>query len=616
MSDSGVLRFQSPGPVVDALPVLISLVNVDRCLEFVNAAFSRWMNRAPAELAGMHLQDVLGEAKYTELKPHIDTALFGKQVSFETTLTGRDGEPVYCQVIHVPKIDEDKKVRGFYSLITDVSAIRQSQQALSDSEALYHSLVEQLPMCLIRKDLDGRFTYVNPQFCEFSGRTADEMVGRTDAELFPPALAAKYRQDDLHVLKQRDVLETIERHQVEGEERQRYVQILKTPIFDSTKRIVGTQVLFWDVTEKHIAQEALEESTALKRAIFDSSLDCIVIVDQDGEIIDVNRSTELVFGYSRDELIGGNIDEKFFPPELDERQRANREHYDEGISSGSMLGKRVEVPALRKDGSGFFVEMAMQPIPYMGRTVFAMFLHDVTERKRHREEIAQKNKDLETLLYVTSHDLREPLRAIRSFSELLRDRTVGQLGDTETGFLTRVIDGADRLDRLLEDVLMLSRAQRANEANELIDPSVVIDDVLKQLEPRISETGAVVEVADTLPRVRVDPRWLRQSIFNLVANALKFVNEGESPQIQIAGYERSSDAGTVTGLVVHDRGPGVPEEHAERVFQLFQRAVSRRVEGTGAGLAIVRQVAKRYGGNAWVEPRPGGGSSFYLTFSK
>ena len=281
-----------------------------------------------------------------------------------------------------------------------------------------------------------------------------------------------------------------------------------------------------------------------------------------------------------------------------------------------MLGKRVEVPALKKDGSAFFVEMALQPIPYGGRTVFAMFLHDVTARKKHREEIDQKNKDLETLLYVTSHDPREPLRAIRSFSELLRDRTIGQLGETEASFLSRVIDGADRLDRLLEDVLMLSRAQRASEANEPIDPQMVIDDVLKQLEPRITETGALVSVAASLPKVRADPRWLRQSIFNLVANALKFVNPGEAPQIEIVGYERSSDSGTQTGLVIQDRGPGIPEEHAERVFQLFQRAVGRKVEGTGAGLAIVRQVAKRYGGNAWVEPRSGGGSCFYLAFAK
>lgn len=616
MSDSGILRFQSPGPVVDALPVLISFANADCRIEFANVAFQTWIGRPAGELTGQSLSSVFGDAKYQELKPHIETALVGRQVSFETTLTGRDGSPVHCQVIHVPRIDDRGHVSGFYSLITDVSEIRASQQALSDSEALYHSLVEQLPMCLIRKDLQGRFTFVNPQFCEFAGRTAPELIGRTDAELFPEELAAKYRADDRRVIESRDVLETVEQHQVEGEERTRYVQILKTPVYDASRRIIGTQVLFWDITEKHIAEEKLQESTALKRAIFDSSLDCIVIVDQDGAIIDVNRATEMVFGYARDELIGRNIDDRFFPPELDERQRANREAYGSDSGTGSMLGQRVEVPALRKDGTAFFVEMAMQPIPYLGRTVFAMFLHDVTERKRHREEIAQKNKDLETLLYVTSHDLREPLRAIRSFSELLRNRIAARLDESESGFLSRVIEGADRLDRLLDDVLMLSRAQRAGEATEVIDPRIVIDDVLQQLEPRITETRASVRIEDTLPGVRADPRWLRQSVFNLVANALKFVSPGEAPDILISGYQQTSEEGTRTGLVVQDRGPGISAEHADRIFQLFQRAVGRKVEGTGAGLAIVRQVARRYGGDAWVEPRSGGGSSFYLVFSR
>ena len=239
MSDSGILRFQSPGPVVDALPVLISFVNADRTLGFANAAFQKWTGRPAEELLGLPLHEILGDSKYSELKPQIDTALFGKQVSFEATLTGRDNRSVQCQVIHVPKIEETKHVSGFYSLITDVSEIRRSQQALSDSEALYHSLVEQLPMCLIRKDLDSRFTFVNPQFCEFAGRSAEEMVGRTDAELFPPHLAEKYRQDDLAVQETRDVLETVERHQVEGEQRPRYVQILKTPV--STPRIASSE---------------------------------------------------------------------------------------------------------------------------------------------------------------------------------------------------------------------------------------------------------------------------------------------------------------------------------------------------------------------------------------
>lgn len=495
------------------------------------------------------------------------------------------------------------------------SGILRTQAALSDSEALYHSLVDQLPMCMLRKNLDGQFTFANDRFLDWENKSADEVIGRTDFDLFPEDLARKYQADDRQVIETGEVLDTVESHRVQGGDI-RYVQILKTPVFDAERSVVGTQVLFWDVTEKYVAETALKESTALKRAIFDSSLDCIVLVDQDGGILDVNRSTERVFGFQREELIGCSMDDTLIPPSAGNRPQRNREKYEDDPEGGSMLGKRAEIPAQHKDGRIFDVEMAMQPIPYEGRTVFAMFLHDITERKQAEEEIAQKNKDLETLLYVTSHDLREPLRAIRSFTQLLSDRAGDKLNDVEQGYLTRVVDGADRLNKLLEDVLMMSRAQRAGEGTQLVDSRIVARDVIHQFDVRIGETGANVKIVGDLPEIRVDPRWLRQSLFNLVGNALKFRNDGESPEVEIAPYEPDSESSTLTGLVVRDRGPGIETEHTERVFQLFQRAVGRKIEGTGAGLAIVRQVSNRYGGDAWYEPRKGGGSQFTITFQR
>ena len=496
-----------------------------------------------------------------------------------------------------------------------ISEIRQSRAALRDSEALYHSLVDQLPMCLLRKNLDGQFIFANSQFFEFSGKSSDEVIGRTDFDLFPEELARKYQADDQTVIANGEVLDKVESHQVPGGGGQlRYVQILKTPVFDSARNVIGTQVLFWDVTEKHVAETALKESTALKRAIFDFALDCILLVDQDGVILDVNRSTERVFGFQRNELIGCNMDVTLLPPSARSRSQRNRENYESDSEGGSMLGKRAEIPAQHKDGRVFDVEMAMQPIPYEGRTVFAIFLHDITERKRAEEEIAQKNKDLETLLYVTSHDLREPLRAIRSFTQLLSDRAGDKLNDVEQGFLTRVVDGADRLNKLLEDVLMMSRAQRASEGTQLVDAKIVARDVIRQFDVRIAETQGSVKIVGDLLEFRVDPRWLRQSLFNLVGNALKFNNDGEPPQVEIEAYK--SDCDSVVGLVVRDRGPRIAAEHEERVFQLFQRAVGRKVEGTGAGLAIVRQISNRYGGDAWYELREGGGSQFTITFER
>ena len=239
---------------------------------------------------------------------------------------------------------------------------------------------------------------------------------------------------------------------------------------------------------------------------------------------------------------------------------------------------------------------------------------EIAERGRAKAEIAAKNRDLETLLYVTSHDLREPLRAIENFSRIVNDRYSERLDDKGQDFLRRIISGAQRLNRLLDDILTLSRSQRIGGASEEVDGESIVTEALKRLEGKINATRARIHVAKNFHGLRVDKTWATQAVYNLIANALKFTREGEAPDVEIAPYRPEGPGRNAIGIVVRDRGPGIAPEHTERIFQLFQRAVGREVEGTGAGLAIVRQIAERHGGSAWVEPRQGGGSEFIITF--
>jgi signal transduction histidine kinase len=240
--------------------------------------------------------------------------------------------------------------------------------------------------------------------------------------------------------------------------------------------------------------------------------------------------------------------------------------------------------------------------------------HEIAERGRARAEIAAKNRDLETLLYVTSHDLREPLRAIENFSRIVNDRYKDRLDEKGQDFMRRVIQGSQRLNRLLDDILTLSRSQRMGAPAEEVDGETIVLEALKRLEGKISATNARIQVAKNFHGLKVDKTWATQAVYNLLVNALKFARAGEPPDVEIAPYRPHGSGTEVVGIAVRDRGPGVAPEHAERIFQLFQRAVGREVEGTGAGLAIVRQIAERHGGSAWVEPRQGGGSEFIITF--
>jgi signal transduction histidine kinase len=151
---------------------------------------------------------------------------------------------------------------------------------------------------------------------------------------------------------------------------------------------------------------------------------------------------------------------------------------------------------------------------------------------------------------------------------------------------------------------------------EDVDVKTIVQEAIKRLEEKIKATKARVHVAEGFHGLRVDKTWVTQAVYNLIGNALKFTRDGEAPDIEILPYQPEPSHADLVGITVRDRGLGVAPEHAERIFQLFQRAVGREVEGTGAGLAIVRQIAERHGGSAWVRPREGGGAEFTITFGR
>ncbi|MGE5195066.1 MAG: PAS domain S-box protein [Deltaproteobacteria bacterium] len=635
-------------------------------------------------------------------------------------------------------------------------------QALRDSEALYHSLVDHLPLSVLRKDRDGKYTFVNRRYLEFSKKESADILGTTDFDLFPQELATKYRAGDEQVLKTGELFEDVEAYRKSDGE-VRYIQVLKTPVRDADQRIIGTQVMFWDVTDRHRAEEAQErfareledrnaalqesednlqrqtdilmsilnsiadgvvvadengrfvlwnpaadriiglgpmdkptaawpqvyglyqtdgvtpfpaeqvplarairgetvsgvelfvrnkarsdgvtlsvngspltdpegrikggvvvfrdvtESNAAREAlrlseerarqIVETAYDPFVSIDSEGRVREWNTQAQTTFGWKKEEVLGKILVDLIIPTQYRAAHTAGiRRYLETGV--GPVLNARLEITALHRDGHEFPVELTVWAVHAPNGCCFNAFVHDITRRKAAEAEIRSKNQDLETLLYVTSHDLREPLRAIENFSRLVCERYADKLDAKGQDFLSRVVQGARRLDLLIEDVLTLSRVQRTVQPTEDIDSGEIVADVLRHLEARIRETGAVVNVADGLPAIRADRRWATQAVQNLVSNALKYTVEGEAPQVEIGGFRGPEGV----GLVVRDRGLGVPPDYAERIFQLFQRAVSRKIEGTGAGLAIVKRVAERHGGQAWVRPREGGGSEFIITF--
>jgi PAS domain S-box-containing protein len=431
----------------------------------------------------------------------------------------------------------------------------------------------------------------------------------------------------------RAVLNILEDFNVEKarlEETQRATfNILEDFNVEKTKVEKTSEGLKKEVAERKRAEEAVKESEQRLTLALDSAQMGAWELNLTNDTAIRSLKHDQIFGYSSPQPAWGS--EIFLSHVVPEDRDLAKKRFEEAFATGCF---NMECRIMWPDQSRHWI--AAQGLVYRnhkGDPVRMMgVVTETTERKRTEEalrqahdqlearvqertaEILKKTRDLETLLYVTSHDLREPLRSIENFSRMVHDRYAIHLDDKGRDFLRRVIRGAQRMDQLMTDILVLSRAQRMELPAEEVEGESIVREALRQLEEKIKETGATVQVAKDLPRLQGNRTWATQGVYNLIANALKFTRNGEAPEVEIAPYQPTVEDGPVVGIVVRDRGPGVAPEHAERIFQLFQRAVGREVEGTGAGLAIVRQVAERHGGRAWVQPRESGGSEFILTF--
>lgn len=364
------------------------------------------------------------------------------------------------------------------------------------------------------------------------------------------------------------------------------------------------------------ADQGVEDANHLTeryRLAFEAAPMGLVMVDQRGKIIVANAETERLFGYRRDELIGQPI-ELLVPPSVREAHRSHRAKYIEA-SASRMMGVGRDLYGRRKDGSEFPVEIGLNPSRIRGALSVLAVIADITERKRDQEalmtkvwELQRSNEELEQFAYIASHDLQEPLRMVVSYTTLLSERYRGKLDEKADKFIRYAVEGGTRMQQLVADLLAYSRVGRQGKPLKRVHAQSVLQHTLEGMRTAIDEAAAEI-VCDPLPTVNADESQLAQLFQNLISNALKFRGE-QPPRIRIA--VKSLDGKWLFSFA--DNGIGIEKEHAERVFQMFQRLHERgKYEGSGIGLAIAKKIVERHRGSIWYESQPGKGTTFYFT---
>ncbi|MCS7305054.1 MAG: PAS domain S-box protein [Thermoguttaceae bacterium] len=489
------------------------------------------------------------------------------------------------------------------------------------------ALVEEEEMAVCLADQHGRPFYFNRAARRLFG--LEEKQGASAvrlAQLYSEASWAELRDVGVPAVNQsgRWKGRCQLRHLGTGQLRE-YETVLRLVKTAGPERMSCLAILHRPIAEVDRLQEALAEVEARKHAILETSLDPIITINAAGQITEFNRAAEQVFGYSRHQVLGRTPSELLFPPSDSASQQDRIERYLRS-GEGSQLGRRMEITARRASGELFPAEMTMTLSQEHGEPVLTFFLRDISQRKRAEEEQARyaaelerSNKELEQFAYIASHDLQEPLRKIRTFGERLQMKCGEQLDEVGKECLARMQDAAQRMQRLIDGLLTLSRV--TTQAQEFVPVNLeeVVREVVRDLEAQIEKVQGRVEIGH-LPTIQADPLQMRQLFQNLIGNALKFHRPDVPPLVRVWGRYLRDRTQRATGqpeteefcrIVVEDNGIGFEEKYADRIFQMFQRLHPRDVyEGTGVGLAICRKIVQRHGGTITAQSTPGKGSTF------
>jgi len=347
------------------------------------------------------------------------------------------------------------------------------------------------------------------------------------------------------------------------------------------------------------------------RGLLEAAPDAMVVVNKLGKIVLLNLQAEKQFGYLRNELLGQAI-KNVIPEGFAERLLADGTR-TAAEALAQQIGMGIELVGRRKNGSEFPIEIMLSPLESAEGVLVTAAIRNISVRKATESKLAEtvqelkrSNQDLEQFAYIASHDLQEPLRMVASYTQLLGRRYQGRLDADADEFIAFAVDGAKRMQRLIQDLLMFSRI--GTQEMPLLETSAesAIQQALTNLRVSIEESGVAVH-HEPLPKVLANGPQLSQLFQNLIGNAIKY-RTTESPEVAV---EASRIGGGKWLFSISDNGIGIEKIHYDRIFGMFQRLHGREeFSGTGIGLAICQRIVERHGSSITVKSELGKGSTF------
>lgn len=599
-----------------------------------NPAFCALLGYTEEELRKKPADELLHPDDYAEDMARVRSLQEQRLASYEieNRYVRKDGQPVWVRKFVSALRDATGTPMNFVALVTDVRERKRAEEAHRKLAAI----VESSDDAILSKDLDGVITSWNRGAERLFGYTAKEAIGQPVTILIPPERLNE-EPKILERIRRGELVEHYETLRRDKDGKLLDISLSVSPVADSQGRIVGASSIARDVTDQKRAERALRESEERYRSLFESIDEGFCVIEMifdandtpvDYRFIEVNPAFERQAGMQ--DATGKRMLE--FVSEIEP-------HWLENYGRVAITGKPIRFADEYKSLRSWFDVYAFR-VGEPERRRVAVIFNNITKRKQAEAELLQSRAELaaanaelasrakeldetvekrttelretvqqlETFSYSIVHDMRAPLRSMRSFAGFLHQDYAGKLDPKAQDYLRRIMDSAARMDALITDVLSYSRVSRGLIDLAAVDLDRLVPEIIEQY-PHFQEWAGSIHVIRPLPRVSGNTALLTQVFSNLLGNALKFVPEGREPRVHV----RAETNGGRVRIWVEDNGIGVPPEQRDRIFGLFQRLHRPdQYAGTGVGLAIVKRAVEKMGGRTGVESGSGQGSRFWI----
>jgi PAS domain S-box-containing protein len=588
-----------------------------------------YVNQKAAQMFGRTREQMIGKHIWTEFPEGVDQPFY--KAYYQAVETG---QPIFLEEYYPPyerwfenRIYPSKD--GLSIFFHDITDRKQAEKALRDSEIRYQNLTRVSPVGIFRTDQDGTTTYVNPKWCQISGLSSEQALGDGWLNAVHPddkeKVSLGWREST-----QRHAPSYTDYRFVQTDGSITWVMGQAVPERNSEGQIIGYVGMITDITERKKAEAAMQASERQLSLIYSNTSDVLfylaVEARQQFRFISVNSAFLKSTGLTEDQVAGKLVQEVIPESALGLVLR----NYKKAVRTKKEVAwEEITVyPAGTKYG-----EVSINPLLDVNGDCTHLIgtVHDITFRKQAEQEISKlnaelelrvaertaqlqaANKELETFSYSVSHDLRAPLRAISGFSQIIARRHRAALNEEGRHYFDNIVQASDRMSYLIEDLLKYSRLGRKVVRRDRVQLASLINEIVQDMQPQLEKQGGRLFIVKELPDVTGDSTLLSQIFTNLLENAFKYHKPGVAALVTLDYHL----ADQYMVIEVQDNGIGIPLEHQEKIFNMFQRLHSEEeYPGTGIGLATVRKSVELLGGSVKVKSNPGQGSTFSIRLPK